>query len=353
MSGERFNVTEDEQKQSLQKANQVQDSSEEFAEELAEELAETLPSEEFEEDDLRPDELNATLKGDELLRADGFSLYLSEIRRFPLLTREEEVQYANEYRTKGSKIAARKLVTGNLRLVVKIALEYRRAWVNVMDLIQEGNIGLAEAVKRFNPERGVKFSSFARYWIRALILQFILKNFRLVSFANTRAGRKLFFQLEKARQYLLQNLGEATPKLLAEQLDVSEEEVVAATSMRLPTLSLTGPRAGNDESGRSLSEVLPSSSPSVENEVAQADLMTQVDEKMRAFGESLEDERDRIIWEERLIAEEPIALAVLGDRFNVSRERIRQLESRIKKRLKDYLTAELGENIAIDLKDMD
>ena len=116
-------------------------------------------------------------------------------------------------------------------------MEYRRAWVNVMDLIQEGNIGLAEAVKRFDPYRGVRFSSFSRYWIRALILQFILKNFRMISFANTRAGRKLFFRLEKERARLLHEYGEATPKMLAENLDVSEDDVVAATLLRQPTLS--------------------------------------------------------------------------------------------------------------------
>lgn len=299
-----------------------------------------------------PEELNTTLRGDELLKADGFSLYLSEIRRFPLLTREEEVDLARAYRDEGSKAAARRLVTGNLRLVVKIALEYRRAWVNVMDLIQEGNIGLAEAVRRFDPDRGVRFSSFARYWIRALILQFILKNFRLVSFANTRAGRKLFFQLEKARQNLLQELGEASPKLLAEKLDVTEEDVEAATLMRQPALSLTGPRPGSDDE-RSWSEVIPSDTPTAETEIVHEDLMGLVDQKMKAFADSLDDERDRIIWEERLIAEEPVALAVLGDRFGVSRERIRQLETRIKKRLRDYLTSELGDGIAIDLKDND
>ena len=122
-----------------------------------------------------------------IVPADTLTQYLAEVRRYPLLTKEEEVTLATEYWEEQSTRAARRLVTGNLRLVVKIAMEYRRAWVNVMDLIQEGNIGLAEAVKRYDPYRGVRFSSFARYWIRALILQFILKNFRMISFANTRS----------------------------------------------------------------------------------------------------------------------------------------------------------------------
>ncbi len=305
-----------------------------------------------EDSELSSQELSVPIQSEELLKSDGFSLYLSEIRRFPLLTREEEIDLARAYKKEGSKVAARKLVTGNLRLVVKIALEYRRAWVNVMDLIQEGNIGLAEAVRRFDPDRGVRFSSFARYWIRALILQFILKNFRMVSFANTRAGRKLFFQLEKARHALMQEMGEASPKLLAEKLDVTEEDVEAATLMRQPTLSLTAPRPGGEDD-RSWGEVIPSDSPTAESEVVREDLMGLVDQKIKAFADSLEDERERIIWKDRLIAEEPVALAVLGDRFGVSRERIRQLETRLKKRLRDYLTSELGEGIAIDLKDND
>ena len=186
------------------------------------------------------------------------SRYLAEIRRYPLLTRDEESKYAQAYAKTGNQAAGRKLVTGNLRLVVKIAMEYRRAWVNVLDLIQEGNIGLAEAVKRFDPYRGA-FSSFARYWIRALILQFILKNFRMISFANTRAGRKLFFRLEKERARLMQEYGEATPKMLAENLDVSEDDVVAATLLRQPVLSLTSPRRASDDDGRSLADSIPDS----------------------------------------------------------------------------------------------
>ena len=149
-----------------------------------------------------------TASSDELLRADGFTRYLAEIRGYDLLSREEEIAFAKAYYERGDVDAGKRLVTGNVRLVVKIALEYRRAWVNIMDLVQEGNIGLAEAVRRYDPYRGVRFSSFARYWIKALILQFILKNFRLVSFANTRAGRKLFFRLEKERHRLMQLTGE-------------------------------------------------------------------------------------------------------------------------------------------------
>jgi len=289
----------------------------------------------------------------DLLAADEFSRYLAEIRRYPLLTRDEESKFAQTYAKTGNQAAARKLVTGNLRLVVKIAMEYRRAWVNVLDLIQEGNIGLAEAVKRFDPYRGVRFSSFARYWIRALILQFILKNFRMISFANTRAGRKLFFRLEKERARLMQEFGEATPKMLAENLDVSEDDVVAATLLRKPVLSLTAPRRASDEDGRTLADSIPDSDVDVETDVVHSGLMQTVDVHMKNFAMTLEDPREKALWKERLIAEEPVSLAHLGERFEVSRERIRQIESRLKERLKGYLTKNLGASLELDFTSND
>ena len=284
----------------------------------------------------------------DLLAADELTRYLAEIRRYPLLTREEEIEHARAYFESGSQRAARKLVTGNLRLVVKIAMEYRRAWVNVLDLIQEGNIGLAEAVKRFDPYRGVRFSSFARYWIRALILQFILKNFRMISFANTRAGRKLFFRLEKERARLVHEFGEATPKMLAENLDVSEEDIAVATVLRQPTLSLTAPRRAADDDGRTLGDAIADEGTDVEEYVVHNSLMETVDREMKAFARMLDDEREMALWAERLIAEDPISLAALGERFSVSRERIRQIETRLKKRLKAYLTEQLGESLELD-----
>ena len=292
--------------------------------------------------------LPASVSGTDLLRADGFTRYLAEIRRYPLLSREEETEYARRYHEDGDLSAARRLVTGNLRLVVKIALEYRRAWANVMDLVQEGNIGLAEAVKRYDPYRGVRFSSFARYWIRALILQYILKNFRMISFANTRAGRKLFFRLEKERNRLMHETGEATTLQLADALDVSESDVVAATQLRQPVLSLTAPRSADPEEGRSLGDTLADHAVDIESEVVQSELMATVDAQMQAFADEIDDERELAIWRERLMAEDPLPLAALGERFGVSRERVRQLEARLKKRLKAFLTERLGETLVLD-----
>ncbi|MEO0602600.1 MAG: sigma-70 family RNA polymerase sigma factor, partial [Myxococcota bacterium] len=136
---------------------------------------------------------------------DLLNFYLSEVRRYPLLSAEEEKVYANRFvESEGEdREAAERLVTANLRLVIKIAFQYHRQWANVLDLIQEGNVGLVEALSRYDPSREIRFSSYAQYWIRAMILRFLLDNFRLVRLGSTRAGRKLFFQLQKERDRLL------------------------------------------------------------------------------------------------------------------------------------------------------
>jgi RNA polymerase sigma-32 factor len=284
----------------------------------------------------------------ELLIADELSRYLSEVRRYPLLERKEEQRLAEQYFEEGDREAAKQLVTGNLRLVVKIAKQYRRAWVNIMDLIQEGNIGLGEAVKRFDPYRGVRFSSFARYWIRALILQFILKNFRMISFANTRAGRKLFFRLEKEKARLMSLYGEATTAQLALALEVSEEDVESAILLNQPMLSLDMPRfQGEGDQGDTLAGMIKDDRELVDDGYANQDFRDILNGHIQSFGDSITDERERTIWRERLLNDEPVALSALGERFDVSRERVRQIEQRIKKRLKEHLSEAMGSEIIL------
>lgn len=305
-----------------------------------------------EQENERGDQLPARISSNrELLTADELTRYLSEVRRYPLLEREEERRLAEKYYHDGDRESAKRLVTGNLRLVVKIAKQYRRAWVNIMDLIQEGNIGLGEAVKRFDPYRGVRFSSFARYWIRALILQFILKNFRMVSFANTRAGRKLFFRLEKERVRLQELYGEATTSQLAIALEVSEEDVETAMRLNQPVLSLDAPRYQDESDGDTLGSMLQDDVEGIDIAYEIQDLKSLVNGHIEDFGRSLTDERELIIWQERLMSDEPESLAVLGERFDVTRERVRQLEQRLKKKLKDYLSEHLGDEIILDLSE--
>jgi RNA polymerase sigma-32 factor len=276
---------------------------------------------------------------------DLLSHYLAEIRRYSLLDPDEERKVALQYYEQGDAKAAERLVTANLRLVVKIAFQYHRQWANVLDLIQEGNVGLVEALSRYDPYRGIRFSSYAQYWIRAMILRFLMDNFRLVRLGSTRNGRKLFFQLQKERERLLREGQSASPAQLAARLDVPESEVIAVDQhMRAPAMSLHAPVGG--EEGRSLAEVVPDEEGGgPEVTVAGNELGALVQEKLKQFEKTLDDERERAIWRERLVTNEPASLSDLGERYDVSKERIRQIEVRIKRRLKAYLQQELGEEI--------
>ncbi len=284
-------------------------------------------------------------RGDAARGGDLLAYYLSEVRRYALLDPEEERKMALSYYESGDASSAERLVTANLRLVVKIAFQYHRQWANVLDLIQEGNVGLVEALSRYDPYRGIRFSSYAQYWIRAMILRFLMDNFRLVRLGSTRNGRKLFFQLQKERERLLREGVQASAKQLAARLEVPESEVIAVDQhMRAPAMSLHAPVGGED--GRSLAEIVPDNdSTGPEDKVAESQLGAIVQEKLRAFAATLEDDRERAIWTERLVANEPASLSDLGGRYDVSKERIRQIEVRIKRRLKTYLQAELGDEI--------
>jgi RNA polymerase sigma-32 factor len=285
---------------------------------------------------------------------DLLSFYLSEVRKYPLLSAEDEKEAATKFRETGDPEAAERVVTANLRLVIKIAFQYHRKWANVLDLIQEGNVGLVEALSRYDPTREIRFSSYAQYWIRAMILRFLLDNFRLVRLGSTRAGRKLFFQLQKERDRLMKEGVRPSPKVLAERLGVSEKEVNAVDQhMRAPALSLHAP-AGEDD-GRSLAEIVPEKNPNdPEENAARSELGSIFGTHLSAFSrDHLRDDRERTIWTKRLVAVDPVSLAKLGEQFGVSKERIRQVEARMKKRLKAYLEERMGDEIAFDFSTTD
>jgi RNA polymerase sigma-32 factor len=284
---------------------------------------------------------------------DLLNFYLGEVRRYPLLSAEEERTWANKFDETGDREAAERLITSNLRLVIKIAFQYHRQWANVLDLIQEGNVGLVEALSRYDPSREIRFSSYAQYWIRAMILRFLLDNFRLVRLGSTRAGRKLFFQLQKERDRLMQEGVQPTSRLIAERLGVQEHDVDEVDQhMRAPALSLHAP-SGDDPEGRTLSEVVPEGTPhNPEDGAARSELGGLVREKLATFAaEHIKDDRERVIWQTRMIASEPISLSELGERFGVSKERIRQVEARLRKKLKTYLEQELGDEIDFEFSD--
>jgi RNA polymerase sigma-32 factor len=282
-------------------------------------------------------------------RFDALQVYLREVQRHPLLTPEQTHELSVRFLKTQDPAAAAQLVTANLRLVVKIAYEYRRAYRNIMDLIQEGNIGLMQAVKRYDPYRGVKLSSYAAWWIRAYILRFILNNWRLVKLGTTQAQRKLFFNLRKKRAEL-QALGiDPTNAEIAKQLNVPESEV-ADMDVRLQATEKSLDAPVGDAEGRSIAKVdmMPSSVEGPESLMADGELQALLKEKLGDFRKTLQGkDKELAIFDERLVADEPLTLQELGDRFGISRERVRQLEQRLTGRLRDYLRDEMGDAVEV------
>ncbi|MDX1648411.1 MAG: RNA polymerase factor sigma-32 [Myxococcota bacterium] len=273
-----------------------------------------------------------------LERADPLGRYLAELRHHPPLSREEEHALAVRWAEQRDVDAGRRLVLANLRLVVKIAMEYRRAWTNTLDLIQEGNLGLVQAVERFDPTVGTKLSSYAAYWIRAYILKYLIDNIRMVRLGSSRAQRKLFFRLNKEKRALEREGFKPEPKRLAERLDVSEEDVVEM-EQRLSGSDLSLDAPVQDEEGAArFGDFLAAGGASAEAHVADADLRETFMSHVKDFAATL-DEREQKIMQERVLAEEPRTLQEIGDDLGVTRERVRQLEKRLVDRLREHLRA--------------
>jgi RNA polymerase sigma-32 factor len=281
-----------------------------------------------------PEERNPA-KGSAALEVfDPLKKYLMEIRKFPLLSREEEMKLAKGWRDEKDRLAAYRLVVSNLRLVVKIAIEYQRAYANLLDLIQEGNLGLMQAVKKFDPYREVKLSSYASWWIRAYILKFIIDNWSLVKVGTTQAQRKLFFRLKKEKGRL-EALGfDPGPKLLASTLDVTKEEV-NEMSQRLAgrDLSLNSPL--EEDTRQTYLDMLPAGEV-LEDKVADIQLKEIFSRKIQEFSLSLKG-KESFLFENRMMTENPLTLRAVGDRLNISRERARQIEKRVLEKLKVFM----------------
>lgn len=274
---------------------------------------------------------------------DPLEAYLREIARITPLTREEEREIAVDYYERKNIESARRLISSNLWLVVKVARDYERAARNLLDLIQEGNIGLLEAVKNFDPYRDVRFPSYAVWWIKAYIIRYVIANWRLVKIGTTQAQRKLFFNLKKEKDRLEREGFYPGPKLIASSLNVKESEVVEM-EQRLSgsDLSVDAPLPGDSESN--LLSMLPGEGPNAEELVS----LKQREEILR---KSLEDfravlnEKERAIFEERLLSEEKATLQDLAERLDLSKERVRQIENRVKEKLKAFLVERLGSSL--------
>jgi RNA polymerase sigma-32 factor len=266
--------------------------------------------------------------------------YLWEISRYPLLTPEEEMRLAKLYKEKQDREAAFRLITSNLRLVVKIALEFQNFWVsNIMDIIQEGNIGLMMALKKYDPDKGIRFSYYAAFWIKAYILKFILDNWRLVKIGTTQAQRKLFYNLRKEKEKLTQLGYEPIPQLIAKRLQVREKDVIEM-EQRLSggEISIDAPIGEDGED--SLQEILPAKGESPEESWANVEIKKFLREKLEKIKDKLSP-KELDILELRLLAEKPLTLKEIGEKHGVSRERIRQIEARLLKKLREFIQQEM------------
>jgi RNA polymerase sigma-32 factor len=283
-------------------------------------------------------------------KTDLLNQYLAEVRKYPLLDPEEERALAIRYIEEGDEEAGRALITSNLRLVVKMAFKFHNQWANVLDLIQQGNMGLLQALNKYDPynESRTRFSSYAAYWIRSCIYTYIKDNYRMVRLGSTRHGRRLFDNLRKERDRLIKLGISPSTQVLSESLEIPEEEIIRFSQhFSAPALSLNAPVGADD--GRTLEEMVAgqgTTSPEVLSADTEMGVMVKV--VLDEFALTLENPRDQAIWNERMMSDDPRSLKELGDRYGVSKERIRQIENRIKKNLKSLLIERLGDNIDFD-----
>ncbi len=279
-----------------------------------------------------------------LVKPDPIQSYLNEINRYRLLTREEEVELGQRIQEdqdpESAQEAAYIMTTSNLRLVVKIAMEFQRIWMqNLLDLIQEGNVGLVQAVKKFNPYKNVKFSYYASFWIKAYILKFIMDNWRMVKIGTTQGQRKLFFRLKKEKQLLMEQGFDPGPKLLSERLGVTEKEVVDM-DQRLANWDLSLDEPLKDDSHTERIEFINVDSDSSEDQMAKKQIEDILHTKVHEFKNSL-NERELDIFEQRIFSDSPKTLQEIGEQYNVSRERVRQIENNILKKLKTFFKKDM------------
>ncbi len=270
-----------------------------------------------------------------LVKFDPLQRYLAEVSRYRLLTRDEERSLAMRVWEENDRDAAYILVTSNLRLVVKIALEFQRVWMqNLLDLIQEGNIGLMQAVKKFDPYKNVKFSYYASFWIKAYILKFIMDNWRLVKIGTTQGQRRLFFKLKKEKQNLIDQGFDPKPRLLSERLGVSEREIMDM-DQRLDNWDLSLDAPLKEDSDTERMDFLSTEAESAEDTMAKKEMDVLLHSKVEAFRKGL-TERELEIFDQRIFAENPATLQEIGDNYDISRERVRQVEKNIIKKMREF-----------------
>jgi RNA polymerase sigma-32 factor len=275
------------------------------------------------------------------IETDGLRIYLSQIEAYPILTRERENELATRYKNENDPEAAQALITSNLRFVIKVSLGYRNYGVRLMDLIQEGNIGLMKAVERFDPERGYRLISYAIWWIKAYIQNYIIRSWSLVKIGTTQAQRKLFYRIWDLPEapdvdFHLENVAK-----LAGRINVTEDEVIDMAA-RLKAHDLSLDDLIGERSRDSFADTLRDDSPNQEQRLSereeQEDLKAWADNALKTL-----NPREKYILEKRVLSDEPITLKELGKHFGVTRERARQIERAALEKLRgNYLRSQLA-----------
>jgi RNA polymerase sigma-32 factor len=278
---------------------------------------------------------------------DPLRRYLDEVRRYPLLDPKEEFDLAMKLKDSGDIQAAKTLVSANLRLVVKIAFEYQSMYSNILDLVQEGNIGLMKAVSKFDPTKGARLGYYASWWIRSYILKYLLDNFRLVKIGTTQAQKKLFYHLMREKERLEAQGLLAGPKLLAEKLDVREEDVIEMEqrlSGRGAELSIDTPLDREGGSTATHGDLLALDEEGADDRLARDQLLKLLKDQLGDFEGELND-KERKVLRDRLLAEEPKTLQEVADLYGLTRERARQIEAKVIQKLRQRLSKSLSGSI--------
>jgi RNA polymerase sigma-32 factor len=284
--------------------------------------------------------LPAVTQDSSVAQVDILTAYLNEIRQYENLTENEEQELAIKLRETNDSDAAYRLTTSHLMLVVRIAMTFRRQWQNMMDLIQEGNIGLLKAVKKFDPFRGVRLSSYATWWIRSYILKYMLDNWRLVRVGTTNNRRKLLYNLRKEKEKLENQGFTPTPKLLAEHFGVEESDVIdVQASLGVGDISVDTPMREGEEATPAMF-LADHGAISPEENAEQNQFLESLKQEINSFKKELKPIEQKIL-SERILSETPRSLQEIGNDQNLTREAIRQTEQRILKKFKTYITKNL------------
>ena len=270
----------------------------------------------------------------------SLALYLRDIRKYPLLSPEEEYRLAKAYKERKDLNAAHKLITSNLRFVVKVALEYIHYNVRLSDLIQEGNIGLIKALTKFDPDRGYRFISYAIWWIRAYIQSFILRTKSLVKMGTTQAQRKLFYSLSKAKREILKlsgksmddNVNDEETRMISEKLGVRVKDVVEMEK-RLNNADVSFDSAISEDDDRTLLDKIASNEPTYDEKIIKEEEENIIRTRLSEFLKNA-NEKERYIAYNRLMSDNPKTLEEIGETFGITRERVRQIEERLKEKLR-------------------